>query len=135
MATKYPRSFIYKTYKILCKMLDVEAICFGKLYKKAKTECIYAIDSSGQKFPFICKIVKNRYANLTIRKNAKKSDIQKEIVLRILKALETEDVCMYRGSRVDMPCVEKGTCFEEKVIEYDLRCRVPMKHDSLRKME
>ena len=66
--------------------------------------------------------IKTASRNLVLGKRAKKSsDIQKEIVKAVLKALEKSDVWvdMQSGYKGD-PCIKQGTCFDIYVIEQDL---------------
>lgn len=126
MATKYPRSFIYKVYKILCAAFKAEAICYGQLSKKNKLECIYVVDQCGMKRPLVCKIWKNKIGALMISKNANRADIQKAIVLRILEALKTRDVwvewsSIYYETRI----VRKETIFEPFIVKWDLEYPTP----------
>ena len=116
---KYTRAFIYKVYKILCKALKAEAICFGKTTKKSKEEVIYTVNRLGCRFPVLWK-TEDKNVALTIHGNAKRDDIQKAIVLRVMKALETGDIWTMDEIDNGFPIVKKGTCFEEKVIEMDL---------------
>lgn len=117
---KYSRLFIYKAYKIMCKMLGADAICYGKVTKNSKNEIIY-VDNGRRKYPLLWKKEKGKHVNITIHGNANKNDIQKAIVLRVLRAIETGDVYVFfNDAFIRAPIIKKDTCFEEKVIEMDL---------------
>lgn len=120
---EYPRSFFFKVYKAMCNMLDVECICYGKTCKNSKFECIYGIDSCGFKKPLRVKIVNGRNALLNISEaRLRKEDRQKEIVKTVMKAVEKSDVWVEGGNMFDdMHVIPARTCFEEHVIEHDLR--------------
>lgn len=126
------RLFFYKVYKIMCKMLKVECILYGRMAKKDKTDIIFGVDSSGLKFPILgiriesSKPRKNgkdlpQWTSLTIDKRCNMADIQKAIVERVMKAVEVGDVWRNYTSFVTQPTIEKGTCWEQHVIDMDLK--------------
>ena len=115
---EYPRSFYFKIYKAFCKLLDVTCICYGKINKNDKLECIYGIDTAGLKY----KLSNTNGCILQLRPSRrKKDDIQKEIVKRIMKELEVSDVYGPRASFMcERPVIPKNICCEKIVVEYDL---------------
>lgn len=122
---EYPRSFYFKLYRVFCKMLDVTCICYGKMNKNDKFECIYGIDKIGVKYRLICRGCHLRYSCMNIRLLGQSfsHDIQKAIVKRIMKELERSDVFInnmstyYTKGRLVIP---QGLDFEKCVIEHDL---------------
>lgn len=110
----------------MCKMLDAQTICYGKIAKKYGQDVIYAENELGIRRPiFWSNHKKNRYGiRLAIHGNTKKDDMQKAIVIRILKALEHGNVWIesFRFSYGDSYeiCIPQNTCFEQKIIEMDL---------------
>ena len=118
---EYPRSFYFKLYKMFCKMLHVTCLCYGKMNKHDKTECIYGIDAAGQK---LYVMTDNIYcSSLKISKRAIiKDDMQKSIVKQIMKALETSDVFLHNTMLhpLNQHVIPKRLCFEKCIIEYDM---------------
>lgn len=132
MKDEYPRSFYYKLNKVFCEMLNVTCLCYGKMNKHDKTECIYGIDAAGFKRTLYVMARDNkRWMHLEISKHALEKDgMQKAIVKRIMKAVEKSNVfysvtnpsCRYKDY-----VIPKGLCCERCVIEHDLRsgCKRP----------
>ena len=123
----YPRSFYYKLNKVFCEMLDVICLCYGKMNRRDKTECIYGIDAAGFKQKLYVMTRDNRrWMHLEVSKHALERDgMQKAIVKRIMKAVEKSSVffldSVANPSCRDKDCViPKGLCCERCVIEYDL---------------
>ena len=116
---RHSRFFIYQTYRVLCDLLGVKAIYYGKLTKKSKEEVIYG-DTGIHKLPLAVNVY-SHLLQLKIRKNARKDDMQKAIVERILEALEKYDVCVLDNKPYDCPTIEKGTSFEKYIIDMDLK--------------
>lgn len=116
---KYSRSFYFKLYKAFCKFLDVTCLCYGKMRKNHKLECIYGIDSIGLKY----KISNKNGCILQLRLSRRdKNDIQKAIVKRIMKELEMSDVYLMREFLpFKRRVIPKNICCEKLVIEYDLK--------------
>ena len=121
----YSRSDIFRMYKVMCKKLGVDYIYFGKICKKDAEACIYGETYDGSRHPVMWWRDLRHYCRMTIDdENAKKGDVQKAIVLRVMKALETGDVSLnvqvfYRNSS-DYPTIPKGICWEEELIKMDL---------------
>ena len=126
------RAVLYKTYKILCKLLGCEAICYGPLTKKMAAEgkkVIYASCLGGEKLAVV-KLEEGflRYAGgrrkataLALRKNMRSQDLQKQIVLKILETLEEHDVTL--AARGYSKILERGMDFESLLLREDLeRC-------------
>lgn len=118
---EYPRSFYFKLYKVFCKMLDVKYLCYGKICKNDKLECIYGIDSSGLKY----KLSNKNRCILQVRPSRRyKDDMQKAIVKRIMKELEVSDVCLPCGfltRTAERHVIPKNICCEKLAVEYDLK--------------
>ena len=86
---EYPRNFYFKLCKVFCKMLDVTCLCYGKMNKHDKIECIYGIDSTGLKY----KLFNENGCILQLKLfRREKDDVQKAIVKRIMKELEVSDI-------------------------------------------
>lgn len=121
---EYPRSFYFKLYKVFCKMLDVTCICYGKMNKNDKFECIYGIDKIGDKYRLFRggKRLQYSYMNIRLSEQSFSHDIQKAIVKCIMKELKKSDVFInsmstyYTKGRL----IPKNLDFEKCVIEYDL---------------
>lgn len=115
---EYPRSFYFKLYKAFCKLLDVTCLCYGKLGKNDKLECIYGIDNAGLK----CKLSNKNGCILQLRLSKRaKDDIQKAIVKRIMKELEVSDVYSSREFLMfKRRVIPKNISCEKLVVEYDL---------------
>lgn len=122
------RAALYKTYKLMCKLLGCEAICYGPLTKKMATEgkkVIYALCLGGEKLAVV-KLEEGfpRYAGgkrataLALRKNMKSQDLQKQIVLKILEALEKHDVTLV--ARAYSKILKRGMDFESLLLKEDL---------------
>lgn len=118
---EYPRSFYFKLYKVFCKMLDVKYLCYGKIGKNDKLECIYGIDSAGLKY----KLSNKNGCILQLRQSRrKKDDIQKAIVKRIMKELEVSDVCLpheFLTVTSERHVIPKNIYCEKLAVEYDLK--------------
>ena len=123
------RAILYKTYKILCKLLGCEAICYGPLTKKMAAEgkkVIYASCLGGEKLAVV-KLEEGfpRYAGgrrataLALRKNMKSRDLQKQIVLKILETLEKYDVTLIARGRYGK-ILKRGMDFESLLLKEDL---------------
>lgn len=124
------RVVLYKTYKILCKLLGCEAICYGPLTKKMAKEgkkVIYASCIGGEKLA-VAKLEERsprgggrETTALALRKNMKKrssQDLQKQIVLKILETLEKHDVTLV--ARGYSKILERGMDFESLLLREDL---------------
>lgn len=121
MKKHFSRSGIFRIYKMMCKKLEVDCICFGKMHKKDAEACIYAETFYGSRYPVLWWKGMENHHTLSIGKNAKKDDVQKAIVLRVMKALETGDVLLFDDSlNSDYPTIPKGICWEEELIKMDL---------------
>lgn len=120
---EYPRSFYFKLYKVFCKMLDVTCICYGKMNKNDKFECIYGIDKTGVKRRLFRADRYLQYSYMNIRLEQSFShDIQKAIVKCIMKELKKSDVFINSMSIycTKGPLIPKNLDFEKCVIEHDL---------------
>lgn len=123
---KHSRLFLFKVYKAMCKMLGADAISLEKLARKDKKEVI-VVHIGGRRLPLLvadeaakASKLPRKCTYLRIHGNVKKKvDLQKAVVLRILKALETTDVFVDLGWN-EQPQIKQGTSFEAKVIEMDL---------------
>lgn len=124
------RLFFYKVYKIMCKMLEVECILYGRMIKRDKIDTIFGIDYRGLRFPlFGSNAIAHtsshgdppKWTRLSIDKRCKTVDIQKAIVKRVMKAVEVGDVWIEPGGAWDHPTILKGTCWEQHVIDMDLK--------------
>ena len=125
------RAVLYKTYKLLCKLLGCEAICYGPLTKKMAAEgkeVIYASCLGGEKLA-VAELVDKEIPSifkpgcmarvLVLRRKSKSQDLQKRVVLRILKALEKHDVTLIsRGGYSKI--LKKGMDFESLLLMEDL---------------
>lgn len=125
------RAILYKTYKILCKLLGCEAICYGPLTKKMAArgkKVIYASCIGGEKLA-VAKLAEEfprwvggrRATALALRKNVEGQDLQKQIVLKILETLEKHDVTLV--ARGYSKILKRGMDFESLLLMEDLeRC-------------
>ena len=122
------RAVLYKTYKILCKLLGCEAICYGPLTKKMAAEgkkVIYASFVDGKKIA-VAKLADGfpgqdsfrRAMALALRKNMRSQDLQKQIVLKILETLEKHDVILI--ARGYSKILKRGMDFESLLLKEDL---------------
>lgn len=125
------RTVLYKTYKLMCKLLGCEAICYGPLTKKMATEgkkVIYALCLGGEKLA-VAEIVKDKnkipsifapggVARALVLRKSKSQDLQKRVVLRILKALEDHDVTLI--ARGYSKILKRGIDFESLLLMEDL---------------
>lgn len=122
---KYSRVFYYKEYKIICKMLGVNWLCYGKVTRKSKHEAIYA-DCRGHLQPLFYGefgVHSQKSSIMRLSRAVMKNGLQKAIVTKIMKALKHNDVWVgsHRFSYMyDMPRLRKGTSLEEKVISAEL---------------
>lgn len=122
------RVALYKTYKILCKLLGCEAICYGPLTKKMAAEgekVIYALCFGGEKIAVaeLVEVDKKSPSLFTPRvlvllRKSKSQDLQKRVVLRILKALEKHDVTLV--AREYSKILKRGMDFESLLLMEDL---------------
>lgn len=124
---EYPRSFYFKLYKAFCKTLDVTCLCYGKMNKNDKTECIYAIDAAGIKQKLYCMSRDNtHYMSLAMPKTAvNKDDMQKAIVKVIMKVVKKSNIFFIDNLMnplygIEQRIIPQGLDFEKYVIEYDL---------------
>ena len=117
---EYPRSFYFKIYKAFCKLLDVTCLCYGKMSKNDKLECIYGIDRAGLKH----KLSNKNRCILQLRPSRReKDDIQKAIVKRIMKELEVSDICLpheFLTVTSERHVIPRNICCEKLAVEYDL---------------
>ena len=128
------RLVVYKTYKLLCKLLGCEAICYGPLTKKMAAEgkeVIYASCLGGEKLA-VAELVDKEIPRIfrpgcmaralvlrRMKRKSKSQDLQKRVVLRILKALEKHDVTLIsRGGYSKI--LKKGMDFESLLLMEDL---------------
>ena len=123
------RAVLYKTYKLMCKLLGCEAICYGPLTKKMAAEgkkVIYALCLGGEKLAVTELIAKkipgfftdSCVARALVLRKSKSQDLQKRIVLRILKALEKHDVALI--ARGYSKFLKRGMDFESLLLKEDL---------------
>ena len=130
---KYPRSFYYKVYKIMCKMFNCSAICWGPVMtghsKKSMKNAIYVESFAYGKVPVVAFTLdenRNIYAQscmlITMRKSElRDTDMQKAIVMKLMKVLEhcslrVEDMQTWNGH-----VIEQGIEWEKLVIDADLK--------------
>lgn len=126
------RAALYKTYKLMCKLLGCEAICYGPLTKKMATEgkkVIYALCLGGEKLA-VAELVEDKknkipsifapggVARALVLRKSKSQDLQKRVVLRILKALEDHDVTLI--ARGYSKILKRGIDFESLLLMEDL---------------
>ena len=122
------RAVLYKTYKILCKLLGCEAICYGPLSKKMAAKgrkVIYASFVGGEKLA-VAKLPEGfpgqdsggRATALALRKNTRSQDLQKQIVLKILETLEKHDVAIV--ARGYSKILKRSMDFESLLLKEDL---------------
>lgn len=121
------RSFYYKVTKALCKMLECECLVYEKPTGNGQhwrlNEVICAQTISGERFPLVIFDNKTgRKMSLRLRKGAEKKDLQKQIVKRVMKEVEKNDVYVIYcpSSGIDNQVVPRDTCFEKLVVEFDL---------------
>ena len=119
-----PRSFYYKVTKALCKMLKCECLVYEKprswSWRGGEAICVQTV--LGEKFPLVVEKIGGRRMFLCLKKNADKRDLQKEMVKRVIKEVEKNDVTVFYSMSYgfDNPVVPKGTCFEKFAVEFDL---------------
>lgn len=124
------RTVVYKLCKIMCKILGCEALCYGPLSKRTR-DCpvIYAQFPGGEKLALAARVVDKRggisaVLPLALKKTPKSSDdVQKLVVKRILRALETHDVVLDPAGRNIWPLgvLRRGMDFERHLVEEDLK--------------
>ena len=129
------RSFYFKVYKILCKMLKCDAIVYdvpSKKYREKKYRDMYiCVVVDGMKVPlreydelFDVHLGTYRAKFVLIKlRNCKsmRKDVQKVIVKKIMKVAERSHVVYGTLRFWENPCIKKGTSFEELVVEWDLK--------------
>ena len=120
---------VYKTYKLLRKLLGCEAICYGPLSKKMAAEgkkVIYASYIGGEKLA-VAELAGKKLpgfftdsyaARALVLRESKSPDLQKRVVLRILEALEKHDITLVarRYSKI----LERGMDIESLLLMEDL---------------
>lgn len=125
------RAVLYKTYKLLCKLLGCEAISYGPLTKKMKDQgqsVVYASCLGGEKLA-VAELVEDKnkipsiftpgcIARALVLRKSKSQDLQKRIVLRILKALEKHDVTLI--ARGYSKILKRDMDFESLLLKEDL---------------
>ena len=124
------RSFFYKAYKILCKMLKCDAIVYDVPSKKSRNMCICAV-VDGMKIPLSecdeglnvhSSLYRDKFVLIKLRNcESMKEDTQKAIVKKIMKVVKRSHVVRDDVHFWECPFIKKGTSFEELVVEWDLR--------------
>lgn len=121
------RTVIYKLYRVMCKILGCEALCYGPLSKRTKDRpVIYAQFPGGEKIALAARVSAGRSVvlPLVLSKPPKSSDdVQKLVVKRILRALETRDVILDLAGRSSLPhrVLRRDLDFERHLVEEDLK--------------
>lgn len=122
----YPRSFYYKVYKAMCKMLGCDAIMHGKLSRSWMSGDVIYADFLYKKRPLVVEMNGRSLMLSLSKRSAKRVDTQKEVVKCIMRAAEKHDVNLdgwiydFPPSEQEKHVIPAGTCFEEVVVNYDL---------------
>ena len=132
-----PRSYYYKAYKVICKMLGCTALCYGKLSKSfgVKREVIYAVTPLG-KTPLVAYADPDKQLGLSqptgscissflsclslSSKARRKPDVQLEVTKTVIRVVAKHSVGIWGRGLAETPCIPAGTSFEPLVIEHDM---------------
>lgn len=111
---RFSRLDIFKIYKIMCKKFHASCLSYGPLTKNDARDGVNVIwaEVGGEKLALFT--VFPRRMSLSIRKDAGMSDVQMQVVKRILNELKKNDV------RVGKYAILKGYEFEAGLLDFDL---------------
>lgn len=109
-------------------MLGCESLVLDKPFKKWKLRCdAVCAQSLGKKVVLCMCSASNRSSKLVLmtekEKMRSKRDLQKAVVKKVLRCLEKHDISLFDNEHAfgSIPVIKRGTCFEQLVVEWDLR--------------